>query len=144
MAKDNLLHLEIVAPSGITFEEDVESVSLPAVYGTITILPHHAPLFTKLDEGEIEINYNGKKTSIVIAGGFLEVKNNSAHVLSDYAIRADSIEMAKTEAKKKLAEEKLREKTSNQDFTLADKDLRMSILELKVAEKIKKRNRVNS
>ena len=137
---DNL-SLEIVSPQGIIFEGDIDQVTLPGVDGVITVLPHHTALFTKLAEGEIEVVEQGKRTSYVIAGGFFEINNNKASVLSDYAIRAESIEMAKSEEKKRQAEQKLREKLTNEEFTIVDKDLKMSILELKVAQKVRRRQR---
>lgn len=139
---ENKFAFEIVSPTGIAFHGDVDSVSVPAEQGTITILPHHAPLFTKLAEGEVVIKEGGHVTTLVVAGGFLEVKENSAHLLSDYAVRAESIEMAKTEEKKRIAEEKLKQKLDNREFTKADKDLKMSILELKVAQKMRRKQRV--
>ena len=138
---DNQLLLEIISPEGLVFHGDATSVSLPAYNGRITVLPHHAPLFTKLADGEIEFKQNGRDIMVVISGGFLEIKGNIVHVLSDYAIRAESIEIAKAEEKKRRAEQKLKEKLGNEEFTLADKDLRLSILELKVAEKIRRRHR---
>lgn len=141
MARSDGFFLEVTSPQGSIFQGEVISVSLPTYEGKITVLPHHAPLFTKLAEGEIEIDQNHKKITVVINGGFLEVKENSAYILSDYAIRAESIEIAKTEERKRKAQEKLKEKLDNRDFVIADKDLRLSILELKVAQKIKKRQR---
>lgn len=141
MTKNNTFFLEIVSPQGTIFQDDVESVSLPTYSGIITVLPLHAPLFTKLLEGEAEIRKEGKETTIVIAGGFLEIKSNSAHVLSDYAVRAESIEVARAEEKKRQAEEKLKSKLDNEEFTIADKDLKLSILELKVAQKVRRRQR---
>lgn len=135
---DNLF-LEIVSPQGIIFEGDIDQITLPGVDGAITVLPHHTALFTKLAEGEIEVVQEGKRISYVIAGGFFEINNNKASVLSDSAIRAESIEVAKSEEKKRQAEQKLREKLTNEEFTIADKDLKMSILELKVAQKVRRR-----
>ena len=137
---DSKFSFEIVSPLGIVFQDDVDSVSVPASEGRITVLPHHAPLFTKLLEGEVNIKDGDKNLTIVISGGFLEVKGNSVHLLSDYAIRAESIEIAKSEEKKRLAEEKIKQKADNKDFTVADKDLRMSILELKVAQKMRRKH----
>jgi F-type H+-transporting ATPase subunit epsilon len=138
---DSNLTLEIISPEGITFTGAVPSVSLPALNGRITVLPHHAPLFTKLEEGEIEFKVNGRDNTIVIFGGFLEVKDNRVHVLSDYAVRAESIQIAKSEERKRMAEQKLKDKLNNEEFAIADKDLRISLLELKIADKIRKRQR---
>lgn len=141
MPKPSFL-LEVVSPQGVIYEGEASSISLPTYNGIITVLPHHAPLFTKLSEGEIGIKKGNDEITIVTAGGFLEVKENSVHVLSDYAVRAESIEVARAEAKKKQAEEKLKQKLGNEEFTIVDKDLRLSILELKVAQKVRKRQRV--
>ena len=141
MAKDNTLYLEIISPEGTIFQSDVEEVSLPTASGQITVLPHHTALFTKLDEGEIEIKKDGKNTTIVINGGFLEIKNNTVHVLSDYAIRAESIEIAKAEEKMRKAKELMHEKEGKREFVMAEKDLKKSILELKIAQKIRKKHR---
>lgn len=140
MAQNNTFLLELVSPEGIMFNDQVDYVSIPTYAGEITVLPHHTPLFTKLDEGEVKIKQGGKILTIVISGGFLEIKEGSAHILSDYAIRAESIEMAKAEEKKRLAEDKLKTKLSNEEFTMADKDLKMSILELKIAHKMRRRS----
>lgn len=142
MPKSNNFFLEVVSPQGIIFEGEADSVCLPTYDGKITILPYHTPLFTKLSEGVVEIKKDNKEVTIVVSGGFLEVKDNSVHILSDYAIRAESIEVAKSEARKKLAEEKLKQKLDNEEFTIADKDLRLSILELKVAQKVRRRQRI--
>ncbi len=142
MGKGNDFFFEIVSPEGIIFEDQISSVSLPSYNGELTILPNHAPLFTKLSEGEVRITKDGEEISMIISGGFIEIRNNSAYILADYAIRAESIEMAKAEEKKRLAEEKLKNRLDNEEFTIVDKDLRMSILELKVAQKIRKRQRV--
>ena len=142
MAQDDLL-LEIIAPEGQVFSDSVSSVSVPSFQGQITILPHHVPLFTKLAEGEVEIRDGAKTQTIVISGGFLEVKKNEVHLLCDYAIRAESIEIAKSLERKRGAEEKLKQKLSNKDFTIADKDLKLSILELKIADKVKHRRANN-
>lgn len=141
MAKDNTFFLEIISPEGTIFQADVDEVSLPTASGQITVLPHHTSLFTKLSEGEVEIKKDGKSTSIVINGGFLEIKNNIVNVLSDYAIRAESIEIAKAEEKMRKAKEQMKEKEGRREFVLAEKDLKKSILELKVAQKIKHKQR---
>ncbi len=137
---DSKVNLEIIAPTGIVYQGQVSAVSIPTYQGQITVLPHHTALFTKLSEGEVVINPSGNEDTIVIAGGFAQVENNSVHILSDYAIRADSIKQAQVEEKKRMAEGKLKQQLTNREFTSADKDLKMSILELKVAQKMRKRH----
>ncbi len=137
---DLSLKLEIITPDGIIYNEEVSEVMLPTPKGQITILPHHVALFVKLVEGEIVIKKNSKDSLMAVLGGVAEIADNSVKILSDYAVKADSIVMARAQEAKKRAEEALLNKKSNEDFAMADRDLKRSILELKVAEKMKKRS----
>lgn len=140
MAKDNF-HLEVISPDGIQFTGEAESVTLPTLLGEITILPNHASLSTKLIEGEIKITSGGKITHIAVSGGFFEITNNQGQVLSDFAIRAESIELAKAEERKREAEAKLSEKKDTFDTKIIERDLQRSILELKFGQNIKRRQK---
>ncbi|HRN96406.1 MAG TPA: ATP synthase F1 subunit epsilon [Candidatus Levybacteria bacterium] len=132
-------HLEIVSPEGVSFDDQVSEVILPTTTGEIAILPNHAPLFTKLSEGEATIIVNNKQTHIAIFGGFVEVGRTKVTVLSDFAVRADSIEIGKVEAAKKRAEEILDGKLANEDFAMAEKELQKALFSLKIADKMKRR-----
>ncbi len=138
---NNTFHLEIVSPEGISFTGEVNEVLLPTTTGQITVLPHHAPLFTKLSEGEAVIKQGTKETTIALFGGFVEIGRSKVSVLSDFAIRADSIETAKVEAAKKRAEEILAGKIANEDFTMAEKELQKALFSLKIADKMRRRSR---
>lgn len=141
MSEDRLF-LEILSPTGTIFSDYVDEVIVPAVSGQLAILPLHAPLFTKLSEGEIVIKKKSDETLIAVLGGFLDVKQNHINIMADYAVKADDISQAKAEAAKKKAEELLKEKEEKQDFVEIEKDLKKSILELKVAERVRKRTRI--
>lgn len=137
----NTLLLKIVSPMGTVFSQDVDQVTLPSIQGEITLLPHHTALFTKLSDGEAYIKQGNKTSSIAIIGGFLEVKNNKANVITEYAVHADNIQTAKAEEARKKAEEIMKNKKETVDFVIAEKELQKSVLELNVAEKIKRRHR---
>ena len=74
-----------------------------------------------------------------ITGGFLEVLNSHVNVLADYAIHADDIEIAKVEEAKERAQKAMKEKTTEEDFRVANAELAKSLLQLKVAHKRKVR-----
>lgn len=133
------LHLEIVSPEGITFSNPCDEIIAPAEQGEIAILPNHAALFTKLSEGEVTVKQGNKTTHIAVLGGFLDISHNKVSILADYAVAADSINIAKAEEAKKRAEQLLKEKHENVDFVEIEKDLQRAILDLKIADKIRKR-----
>lgn len=129
--------LQILSPEGQVFSDSVDEVQLPTPNGEISVLTHHVPIFAKLSEGTITVKRGGKNTLVAILGGFLEVKENVVLVLSDYAIKAESIQAARSLEAKKLAEEIIKNKQSTADLIMAEKNLQKSLLELKVADKIK-------
>jgi F-type H+-transporting ATPase subunit epsilon len=133
-------HLEIISPEGVTYDDDVQEVILPTTTGEIAILPEHAPLFTKLSEGEATVIKDKKEIHIALFGGFLEVTRQKVSILSDYAVRADSIERGKVEAAKKRAEEILDGKIANEDFAVAEKELQKALFSLKIADKMRRRS----
>ncbi len=135
-----MFELSILSPEGQIFAETVDEVLLPTEKGEIAILAHHTPLFSKLTQGTVTIKKSGKLNMIAILGGFLEIKNGVVTILSDYAIKAENIEIAKANEAKKRAEEYLNNKQSTADLIMAEKELQKSLLELKVADKMKHHN----
>lgn len=133
---------EIFSPQGEVFSDSVKEVSVPTDKGEISILPNHISLFTKLSDGEIKIYTSKGEKMIAIVGGFLEVKDNKVTILSDYAVKAENIQVALAEAKAKRTQEQMRQKESGVNFALLEKELQRSLLEIKVASKMKMRTRV--
>lgn len=138
--EEKLIELEIISPEGIILKEKVDEVIIPTTTGQIAILPGHTPVFTKLAGGELAVRKKGEETLIAITGGFLEISQNKVIVLADYAIRSEQIEARKAEEARKRAEEMLKAGKDKKDFALAEKELKKSILELKIADKIRKRH----
>lgn len=132
-------HLEIITPEKVVFKDDVEELSLTTDLGQITILPHHIDLLSKVKPGEAFIKKAGKTYPMAITGGFLEVVSGNVSILADYAIKAEDIEIAKAEEAKKRAENLMKEKISEEDFRIAENEMLKAILELKVADKHRRR-----
>lgn len=72
------MHLKIHTLEGTKFEGEVDSVTLPASDGEITILPGHIPLITTLSIGNIKT----AKESFPITGGVAEVDDKGVVVLA--------------------------------------------------------------
>lgn len=134
-----MFQLQILSPVGEVFNDTVDEVSLPTSKGEISILTHHVPLFSKVEEGTVTIKKGGRNTVVAIVGGFLEVVGEKVSILSDYAVKAENIEVAKANEAKKRAEDFLANKQSAADLIMAEKELQKSLLELKVADKIKRK-----
>lgn len=87
------LELEVLTPSGLIFHGTVKSVTVPGEEGEFGVLPEHVGLTTLLQAGVIDIiKDNGKKESIVVNWGVVQIADNLVTVLVDgaVAIRGDS------------------------------------------------------
>lgn len=129
------LLLEIITPTKVILNEEIDEITLNTSEGEISVLPGHINLFTKVLPGEATVKLGNKTESLAITGGFLEVSKNHVSILADYAIRAADIEVSKVEEAKQRAEKAIKDKTKEQDFESLQDDIRRSILQLKIARK---------
>ncbi len=133
------VRLEIVTAERLVIEDDVDQINVPTKDGRVGILPHHSPLLTVLDVGEMNIIKDGKRTEYALSGGFMEVLPDHVTILADTVERADEIDEARAEQSRRRAEERMREYQSEQDLALAEAELRRAMLRLQVAQLKKKR-----
>lgn len=133
------LKIDVVTAERIVYTADVDEVLAPGVQGQLGILPHHAPLMTTLQAGELIIKKGGQEELLAISGGFIEVRPDRIIVLADQAERAEEIDAARAEEARKRAEERLKAKPSGADEDRAEAALRRALVRLSVAEKIKTR-----
>lgn len=76
-----MLNLKIVSPSGVLFDNSVESVMVPGTLGPFEILNNHAPIISSLELGEVSFKTGDGKLEIKkIAGGFVEVQKNEVRL----------------------------------------------------------------
>ena len=66
-----MIILEVITPEARICLETVEAVFLPGTLGEFEVLPHHAPIVSSLERGEIRYRLDGKIHSIAIASGFV-------------------------------------------------------------------------
>lgn len=134
------IKLEIVTAERLIYSEDVNMVVAPGVMGYLGILPHHAPLMTILQAGELRVKKESEEVALAVTGGFMEVRPEKILVLADAAERADEIDIARAEAARKRAEERLKERgVVGVDHLRAELALQRSLARLKVAEKRRKK-----
>jgi F-type H+-transporting ATPase subunit epsilon len=97
------LHLEIVTPEKLAFEDDVDMVMCPGIEGELGVLPHHAPLLTTLGVGELRIRRGGAEESFAIAGGFPQIRPDKVVVMAETADLASEIDLEAAERARREA-----------------------------------------
>jgi F-type H+-transporting ATPase subunit epsilon len=140
MALPAKLTLEVVTPDRALVREEVDEVQLPGSEGYLGVLPGHTPLLATLNVGELWYRVGQEKHYLAIAGGFVEVLPDRVTVLAQIAERAQDIDVARAEAAKQRAEEKLaRASSPGIDLDRARIALMKSLIRLQVAARARTR-----
>jgi F-type H+-transporting ATPase subunit epsilon len=133
MAIPKHLRLEFVTPERAIAHEDVDEVELPGLEGYLGVLPGHAPLLAALKTGEMWYRRGGEKKFAFVAGGFAEIVSDRVSILAQVAERAEDIDLARAEAAKRRAEERLAKPgVTDMDFERARIALLRAITRLQV------------
>ncbi len=85
--------LEVITPSGLIFDGEVKSITVPGEEGEFGVLAQHVALTTMLKAGVIDIEKADKSSeSIVINWGSIQITQKEVVILVDgaVAIRGES------------------------------------------------------
>ncbi len=133
------LTLTVVSQEKELVSAQVESITVPASEGEITILPDHIPLFSPLQPGVVTYRDGKAEEQIVVSKGFLDVGPDSqVTVIVDSAVPAREISLEKAEAAMKAAHETMANTQDRQELLMAEASLRQALLEIKVAQATKR------
>ena len=127
--------LEIITAEAKIYSDDVDVVVAPGIDGELGILPHHAPLMTALQPGEIMVRKNMEETYLAVTGGFLEVMGNKVTVLADAAERSDDIDEERARIAMEKAQERIAGKAADLDLERATAAFRIAETRLKVVRR---------
>ena len=129
------MQLEIITAERRVYSDEVEAVVAPGFSGQLGILPHHAPLMTALQPGELMIRKNGEETYLAVTGGFLEVMGNKVTILADAAEHSDEIDEARAQAAMQRASEQLAHRGSDLELQQALRAVQRAQVRLNVARR---------
>jgi F-type H+-transporting ATPase subunit epsilon len=133
------IKLDVVTAEKVVYSDNVDVIVISGEAGVFAVLPHHAPLMTTLKPGELLIKKGREEVSLVIGGGFVEVRPDHVIVLADVAERTDEIDITRAEEAKKRAQDALSHVGSTDEAALAEAALRRALARIEVAERRKKR-----
>ncbi|HQU31946.1 MAG: ATP synthase F1 subunit epsilon [Planctomycetia bacterium] len=94
MAK--IFKFEVITPERVIYTDSVLGIIADGTEGSLGILADHAPLITGLKRGYLTVNeVNNKALRFILDGGFLEVLNNTAVVLTERCVTESEVERAR-------------------------------------------------
>jgi F-type H+-transporting ATPase subunit epsilon len=139
MALPTHIQLHIVSAERSLVNETVDEVEIPGAEGYFGVLPGHTPMLALLGAGELWYRQGTEKHYFSMAFGFAEVQPDQVTILAQIAERADEIDLARAEAARKRAEERLAKTTIDMDAERARIALLKSLIRIQVATRARVR-----
>ena len=125
--------LEIVTPTKILDEGQVEYVRCPGLDGSFGVLAKHREAVFGLGVGEIKVTQNGKDHYLATSGGFAEVSKEKMELLLETYERAEEIDTSRAEAALQRAQE--RKEAKHIDAARNEVSLLRALNRLKVSKR---------
>jgi F-type H+-transporting ATPase subunit epsilon len=103
------IRCDIVTQERSVFSGDVNMVVLPGAEGVMGVLPHHSPMLTSLNFGEVIVRHDGGEEFFAVGGGIAEIQPDHIIILADSAEAAEEIDVdraqrARDEAQRIMSE----------------------------------------
>ena len=134
------LQLQVVSADRSLVNETVDEVEIPGSDGYFGVLPGHTPLLAVLQVGELWYRQGQEKHYLAIAFGFAEVLPDRVTILAQIAEKAEEIDVARADAAKKRAEERVSNQTVDMDAERARISLMKALIRLQVATRARIRS----
>jgi F-type H+-transporting ATPase subunit epsilon len=126
------IQLQIVSADRMLVNETVDEVEIPGFDGYFGVLPGHTPLLALLQVGQLWYRQAQDIHYLAVAQGFAEVQPDRVTILAQIAERADEIDLARAEAAKRRAEERLSAPAVHLDAERARISLLKSLIRIQV------------
>lgn len=139
MALPTQIHLQIVTPDRRVVDEQVDEVEVPAAGGYMGVLPGHTPLLATLHVGELWYRQGEERAYLSIAFGVAEILPDRVTILAQIAERPEDIDVARVEAARARAEQRLAQATLEVDFERARIALMKALVRQQVATRMRRR-----
>ena len=135
------IQLHIASADRSLVNETVDELEIPGAEGYFGVQPGHTPLLALLGAGELWYRQGSEKHYLAIAFGFAEVQPDRVTILAEVAERPTEIDIARAEAAKTRAEERLKMSDTELDTERARIALMKALIRIQVAARIGVRTR---
>ena len=130
------LDVEIVTPSRVLLQEQIDELNLPGELGYLGILPGHTAFLSTLGQGELMYRQGDRRQYLSIFWGYMEVNDDKVTVLAELGELASEIDRTRAEAARDRAEQRLRRLTEEDiNFERAQAALMRALIRLQVASR---------
>ncbi len=122
--------LQIITPDRVFYEGEASMVEFTSVDGEMGVYKHHIPLTTVLAPGIVTITEENGKKDAAIHAGFVQILGDKVTFLAEIAEWPNEIDVARAQAAKARAEERLHNHSAEVDVARAEIALKKALVRL--------------
>ncbi len=135
MAEENkFFRLEIITPDRNFYEGEASMVEFTSVNGEMGVYKHHIPLTTVLAPGIVTITEAEGQKEAAIHAGFVEILPDKVTFLAEIAEWPEEIDVARAEAARARAEERLHNHAAEIDVARAEIALKKALVRIDIKQ----------
>lgn len=122
--------LRIISPERPFLEGEAEFLEFASTEGEMGVYANHIPITTILEPCVMKIHNDGEVKKAAVLGGFVEILKEQVTVLAENAQWPEDIDLARAEAAKKRAEERIAAKQEGVDMARAEAALKRAVVRI--------------
>ena len=127
------IRLRIILPTQTKVDEPVDMVIMRCTTGDMGVLPGHEPRSAVLTFGIVRILSEGGERRIAVYGGLAVVKDDVLSIVANEAEWPEEVDLARAEADRAHAEQRLHEKTDDREILSDQLLLRRALVQIEVS-----------
>lgn len=130
---DKTFNLQIISPTRIFFDGDVDMVEMKTTEGEIGVLAGHIPLTAILEPGVLRIKQQDGTKEAALHDGFVEIQKDKVTVLAESCEWPDEIDMERANEARERAENRIRSGRTDVDMVRAELALKKALTRINLA-----------
>lgn len=130
---DKKFNLQIISPTRVFFDGDVDMVEMKTSEGEIGVLAGHIPLTVILEPGVLKIKQEDGNKEAALHDGFVEITKNKVTILAESCEWPDEIDVHRAEEAKIRAERRLKSGGKGVDMFRAELALKKALTRINLA-----------
>jgi len=130
---DKKIRLRVILPTQTKVDEPVDMVIMRCTTGDMGVLPGHEPRSAVLRMGIVRILDGGAERRIAVYGGLAVVKDDTLSIIANEAEWPEEVDLARAEADREHAEQRLHEKADDREILNDQLLLRRALVQIEVS-----------
>lgn len=132
--ESKFFRLEIITPDRKFYEGEASMVEFTTTEGEMGVYKHHIPLTAVLAPGIVTITEAEGKKEAAIHAGFVEILPEKVTFLAEIAEWPEEIDVARAEAARARAEERIHNHTAEIDVARAEIALKKALVRIDIKQ----------